>query len=150
MELPQKEKDTKGNGKISKEFLKRNAPSIAYQGVILEKLFGGIRELKLDGVDDYKQRIQMIDVYLAEHFTNNTKLAGMILGCWMDGRGDTIEDLTNDFLEKIADCCIIPAYAHTKNMEPSTVSMITYGLITGNSRIRPLIKAEIEKIKNAA
>ncbi|MBO6215069.1 MAG: hypothetical protein J6N76_05990, partial [Lachnospiraceae bacterium] len=65
-ELPAMETNIKQDESIGGEFSQGKRPSIAYQGVILEKVFGGIKELKLDTAPSDEEALKGLDEYAEE------------------------------------------------------------------------------------
>ena len=146
-DLPQMEQDTKGKGKVSKQFLNNQAPSNIYKSVIFEKLFGGIRQLELHQTEDHNEWFQKVDNYMSQRMRENPKLFGMIVKHWTADRNASTNDLSEDFLAMLGKRCLTPAYAGTK-LDENKVSSIVYLMIIENSQTKQLVQTEIEKYRN--
>jgi hypothetical protein len=121
------EKDTKGKGHIYASFMEEKAPSITYQAVIFEKLFGGIGELKLDQMAErtYDEIAATLGEYMVSKIEANPGLFDMILKYFVkqkleEGEADwktneekrttKTRELVNHFYFRLGSCCIYPVY----------------------------------------
>ena len=69
------------------------APSTAYQAVILEKVFGGFKNLKLDEFENMEEMYRTLDNYIEERLNANPALAERILKIYIGDRQDSLKKI---------------------------------------------------------
>ena len=144
-ELPAMEQRVKGGGTITKDSL-ITAPSIAYQGVILEQLFGGIHELGLDKLNELQEMLVTLDHYLAGRIREKPELFEMILKHWAEGKTGHLEVLTSDFIRLLIDSCITPALTSI-DFDTTQLDGLTYMLQVRAKEVKQLIQTKLDGLQ---
>ena len=144
-ELPAMEQRVKGGGTITKDSL-ITAPSIAYQGVILEQLFGGIHELGLDKLNELQEMLDTLDHYLAGRIREKPELFEMILKHWAEGKTGHLEVLTSDFIRLLIDSCITPALTSI-DFDTTQLDGLTYMLQVRAKEVKQLIQTKLDGLQ---
>ena len=139
------EQRVKGGGTITKDSL-ITAPSIAYQGVILEQLFGGIHELGLDKLNELQEMLDTLDHYLAGRIREKPELFEMILKHWAEGKTGHLEVLTSDFIRLLIDSCITPALTSI-DFDTTQLDGLTYMLQVRAKEVKQLIQTKLDGLQ---
>ena len=111
-ELPAMETKVKAGEKLQGAIKEGMAPSTAYQAVILEKVFGGFRNLKLDEFKNMEEMHRTLDNYIEERLNANPALAERILKIYIGDRQDSAEDLAVKFTDLVGFACVKAAYSN--------------------------------------
>ena len=145
-ELPKKEFAVE-KGKVSGSMVSTRRPSHVYQGVILEKLFGGIRALGLNKMNNSDEVTKKLDDYFMGCIEKNEDLAGKILASYIDGKTQEAEGLCADFITDMYYNCVGAAYSNVREESQVDFTAIMMSLLQG-SRFREFIIDKISSIRN--
>ena len=102
---------------ITGELMKEMSPSKAYQGVILEKVFGGFGELHLEELTSIEAQAAKTDEYIEKNLTEHQDQMTKILKSFVKDKTDSVKRLVEDFLVILKDACIMPAYDREKEFD---------------------------------
>lgn len=126
-DLPVMENQVKQGQRLSGDMLLFDRPSYAYQGVILDKIFGNVRGLNLDQIDDLHEQVRVMDNYSFECFEKNKEFTRKILSYYIKGKNGSAVKHTNDFLTDMSNSLWTPAYSETILKDLSAVCMLMMG-----------------------
>jgi hypothetical protein len=163
--LPTMEKDTKGKGRIHRKYLEEFAPSVTYQGVIFEKLFGGIWELELDKTagTSFKKAAEDLEKYMSDRIKANTELFDRIIKYYVKAnleggnknwktdenlKNQKIMDLAGAFYYKLETCCVSPFYKG--RLSRGELSAVMVELETNRGPLWELINDAVKRELDAA
>ena len=102
---------------ITGVLVKEMRPSTAYQGVILEQVFGGFGELHLEELTSIEAQAAKTDEYIEKNLTEHQDQMTKILKSFVKDKTDSVKRLVEDFLVILKDACIMPAYDREKEFD---------------------------------
>jgi hypothetical protein len=163
--LPSMERDTKEKGHIHLRYLEEFAPSVTYQGVIFEKLFGGIWELELDKTagTSFKKAAEDLEKYMSDRIKANTELFDRIIKYFVkvkleggnkdwktdeNRKNQKIRDLAGAFYYKLETCCVSPFYKG--RLSRGELSAVMVELETNRGPLWELINDAVKRELDAA
>ena len=149
-ELPAMEKAVKQDERMGGKLLAGKSASATYQGVILERVFGGFYELELRKIKDSKLLRQCIDDYTEKQLNLNRDMAQKILKAYVKGKKDTTEKLAEDFMDLIGTACIEGFYGGAWDLWGPDADANSFSeLMTQDSKLSRWLVTEIDAIRNA-
>ena len=146
-ELPKMEKAAGSGERITGDLVNTKSASATYQGVILEKVFGGFSDLNLNEITDTNEVKQKLDDYTQERLTANEALAEQILKAYVKDKEGSAKELTENFINLIGNVCIIPAYEKKWGLENAGAEDLTE-LLPEGSKLHTWLVAKISAIQS--
>jgi hypothetical protein len=148
--LPAMEKGVKQDERMGGKLIANKSASITYQGVILERVFGGFQGLKLTDIKDQALLKQNIDDYTEKQLELNRDMVQKILKAYIRDKNDKTEDLASGFIDIIGIACIESAYGGPDGFwgmgdEVDSLSE----LLTPDCKLKGWLVREIDTIRNA-
>ena len=124
--LPKMETNTNGKGgKVEGMALGPRSASKTYQGLILETIFKGFSEEKINEILDYNVQAEKTDAFLTEKANDKMNQFKDILDEFAKSQDtDVAEDMASNFIDLLQDAYLFPAY------ERLQMSIMEWDLIT--------------------
>ncbi len=145
-ELPKKEREVK-EGRVRGTLIDHHRPSLAYQGVVFEKMFGGFKALKLQECTSLAEQAEKLDNYLMTGIAANSEMARRIIKHYIDGKNQSEEELSTSFLSDLCGSCLEPAYADDEIISENELNAITMTLAE-ISQVKTWLLNEIQIIRS--
>ncbi len=145
-ELPAKEKQVKEDAMIGGILLEKRSPSMIYQAVVLEQVFGGFGEMKLNEIRDVNELRIKLDDYMEQSLRAKPKLVSSILKAYIKDTDAESMGLAMQFMDIIGAVCIESAYDGVWGFSVLNADRLT-DIMPGESKTRTLLTEEINKIR---
>lgn len=146
-ELPAMERAVKQGEKVMGDLVTVKSTSATYQGVILERVFGGFQELKLNEIQDKALLRKKIDDYTEGQMNQNSVMAEKILRSYINGKEGSPEVLAIKFMDLIGDACVDSAYEGVWSLEDADSQGLSE-LLEGDSKLKSWLVTKINAIQN--
>ena len=145
--LPAMEKQVREGTRLGGVLLSKRSPSMIYQAVVLEQVFGGFGDMKLHEIEDLYELRAKLDDYMEQRLRAKSQLTSSILKAYIKDTNGESEGLAMRFIDLIGNVCVEPAYDGVWDFSAFNAKSFS-DFFFGDTKVKKLLTEEINKIKN--